>query len=101
MACSLVAIHGTDPATVFLSIAARTKQPSVADIESALYVEKALVRMLGMRRTMFVVPDDAAPVVQAACTKTIAVGLRRRSLQLYEEAGIAEDLDGWLRELSA
>ena len=28
--------------------------------------------MLGMRRTMFVVPDELAPVVQAACTRAIA-----------------------------
>jgi hypothetical protein len=71
----------------------------VADIESALYVEKSLVRMLGMRRTMFVVPAEVAPVVQAACTKAIAVGLRRTMLQLYAAAGIADDLDTWLRDL--
>jgi winged helix DNA-binding protein len=99
VARSLVAIHGTDPATVFLSVAARTEKPTVADIESALYVHKALIRLLGMRRTMFVVPDELAPVVQAACTRAIAVRLRRTTLQLYAAAGIAEDLDTWLHDL--
>lgn len=73
--------------------------PSVADIESALYVEKAVVRMLGMRRTMFVVPAELAPVVQAACTRAIAVQLRRATIQLYEAAAIADDLDNWLRDV--
>ncbi|MEA3059604.1 MAG: hypothetical protein QOE50_1016, partial [Sphingomonadales bacterium] len=99
VARSLVAIHGTDPATVFLSFAARTKGPAVADIEAALYVDKSLVRLLGMRRTMFVVPVDAAPVVHAACTRAIAVGLRRSTLQFYAAANIADDLDAWLHDL--
>ncbi len=99
MARSLVAVHGTDPATVYLSVVARSLDPSVADIESALYVDKALIRLLGMRRTMFVVPSNAAPVVHAACTRAIAVGLRRTTLKLYGEAAFAEDLDTWLRTL--
>jgi hypothetical protein len=99
VAHSLVAVHGTDPATVFLSIAARTEKPSVAEIESALYEQKALIRLLGMRRTMFVVEDDLAPVVHAACTRAIAVGLRRTTLKLYAAADFAEDLDTWLQAL--
>ena len=56
VACDLVALHGSDPATVFLSVAARLGVPSSADVERALYVDKTLVRMLGMRRTVFTVP---------------------------------------------
>jgi hypothetical protein len=99
VARSLVAIHGTDPATVFLSFAARMQKPSVADVETALYVEKTLIRLLGMRRTMFVVEDALAPVVHAACTRAIAVGLRRTTLKLYADSGFAEDLNAWLHEL--
>jgi hypothetical protein len=99
VARSLVAVHGTDPATVFLSIAARTLEPSVAAIESALYVDKALIRLLGMRRTMFVVQRDLAAVIHAACTRAIAVGLRRSTLKLYADSAFADDLDTWLRTL--
>lgn len=91
VARSLVALHGTDPATVYLSAAARLRRPSVADIERAMYDDRVLVRMLGMRRTMFVVADELAPAIQAACTRTIAVQLRRRYRQLLQDAGIAED----------
>src|SRR3982074_2699517 len=69
VARNLVALHGTDPATVYLSAAARLRNPSVAAIDSAMYDDKSLVRMLGMRRTMFSVPLELAPVIQAACTR--------------------------------
>jgi hypothetical protein len=95
LACDLVALHGTDPATVFLSAAARMRDPSVADIERALYTDRQLIRMLGMRRTMFVVADELAPVVHAACTKAIAIQLRRRYQQLLESAGVVEDVPRW------
>ena len=58
MAQSLVALHGTDPASVYLSAAARIDKPTVRAIEQALYEERSLMRMLGMRRTVFVVPTD-------------------------------------------
>src|SRR3712207_5244559 len=73
VARGLVALHATDPATVHLAAAARLRTPSVSDVEEALYESRTLVRMLGMRRTMFVVPVEVAPVVQAACTDAIAL----------------------------
>jgi hypothetical protein len=96
-----VALHGTDPATVYLSAAARVKAPDIVRIEAALYDDKHLVRMLGMRRTMFVVAVELAPVVQAACTVAIAAQERRRTLQLFAEAGIADDIATWLVTVEA
>jgi winged helix DNA-binding protein len=101
VARGLVALHGTDPATVFLAIAARETRPSVGDIERALYDERTLLRMLGMRRTMFVVPVEVAPVVQAACTNAIAAQERRRSHQLFGAAGIADEIEAWLTRVEA
>ena len=72
-AASMVALHATDPATVHLSVAARVPGSEVASTERALYDDRTLIRMLGMRRTVFVVPTPFAPVVQAACTDDIAV----------------------------
>ena len=95
VAQDLVALHGTDPATVFLSLAARLSQPLVADVERALYDDRQLVRMLGMRRTMFVVADELAPVVQAACTRAIAVQLRRRYQQVLEASGVVQNVPDW------
>jgi winged helix DNA-binding protein len=54
--------------------------------------------MIGMRRTMFVLPLELAAVVQAACTEAIATAQRRRYAKLIEAAGIAPDGEGWLEE---
>src|SRR5688500_9459098 len=69
----MVALHASDPATVHLAVLARTDGAGAGDVEEALYTERSLVRLLGMRRSMFVVPLDLAPVVQAACTRAISV----------------------------
>jgi len=101
LAGSLVALHSTDPATVYLSAAARIPGVTVAAVEQALYDDRTVLRMLGMRRTVFVVPDELAPVVQAACTADVAVRERKLLLKHLAESGIAPDVtaaDIWLKE---
>jgi hypothetical protein len=95
----VVALHGTDPASVFLAAWARMRAAEVAAIERTLYEERALVRILGMRRTMFVVPVALAPIVQASCARAIAAQQRRLLLQILDQAGIADDPPSWLKEV--
>jgi hypothetical protein len=101
LADGLVGIHATDPASVFLSARARLASAPVAAIERALYEERSVIRMIGMRRTLFVLSLDLAAVVQAACTKAIASGERRRYAKLVEQGGIAADGEAWLDEVAA
>jgi len=95
----MIGLHGTDPASVYLAAWARTSSADQAAIEHALYTERTLVRMLGMRRTVFVVPTDLAPVIQAACTDQIAVRMRRDLARRVQESGIAADGGSWLKEV--
>jgi Winged helix DNA-binding domain len=97
VARAMVALHSTDPASVFLSVAARTRQPAVATLEHELYETRSLVRVLGMRRTLFVVPSDLVPVIHAACTRAIAARERRRLIKMVEDAGLAEPGGPWVR----
>ena len=97
VASGMVALHGTDPASVFLSIYARTQSVDIDAIERALYDERTLIRLLGMRRTVFVVPLDVAPIVQAACTRAISAAQRQIYTQFLVEAGIGDG--DWLREV--
>ena len=95
---AVVAMHSTDPATVFLSTWARTDGFSTGDLERALYEDRSLVRMLGMRRTLWVVPRDLAAVVDAACTRVIAARERKRLERSVETAGIDGEPAGWIAE---
>jgi len=99
VARDLVGLHATDPATVYLAARARTLDPGVAGVEQALYEDRALVRILGMRRTMFVEPVELMGVVQAACTDAIAVQQRRLLVDLVGRAGLADDPPGWIEEV--
>jgi hypothetical protein len=95
----LVGLHGTDPATVHLAARARMAVPEAAAVERALYEDRALVRMLGMRRTMFIEPVELVPVVQAACTDAIAVQQRRLLVDLVGRAGLAADPAAFVEEV--
>jgi hypothetical protein len=93
----LVALHATDPASVFLALRARMASPTVLGIEQALYEEKSLVRLLGMRRTMFVVARELVPVIQFGCAAAIAEQQRKRYGQILEQAGAGDA--AFLREV--
>jgi hypothetical protein len=99
VADELIGLHGTDPASVYLAVWARSAGVGGEAVEDALYRARTLVRMLGMRRTMFVVPAGLAPLIQAACTDEIALRLRRRLADLLQKAGVADDAAGWLEEV--
>lgn len=94
---AVVALHATDPASVILSALARAPAADVTAVEDALYRDRSLVRMLGMRRTVFVVPADLAPVVQASSTRALLPGERRKVVALIHDGGLATDGEAWLR----
>ena len=95
------ALHSSDPATVVLSLRARLDPFAVADLEDALYERRSLLRMLAMRRTMFVVPLDLAAVMDASCTKALVPVERRKLVQMLDEAGVADDVDAWIDRVRA
>jgi hypothetical protein len=97
-AAGIVALHATDPASVFLAARARVADLTVAAIEAALYEQRTVVRLLGMRRTMFVVPAPLVGVVQASSARALIPGERKRFIALIEASGVAGDGARWLRE---
>lgn len=94
----MVCLHGTDPATVYLSAWARVDGMSVADMERALYADRSLVKHLAMRRTLFVFPRETLPFAQAGASDRIADAERRRLVRDVEAAGLRRDGERWLKE---
>jgi hypothetical protein len=97
---SVVALHATDPATVYLSAWARLKRPTFQQIERALYDDRTLVRLLGMRRTMFVPPRELAPVLQASSARAIAVEQRKLMIRHLSEGSTIEDVPTFVDEVT-
>ncbi len=100
VARAMVALHATDPATVYLSIRARTDPPTTAEaIENSLYERRELVRMLAMRRTVFVVPAESVPIVQVSTSDRIGRDQRTRLLRLLADADVAPRPEAWLADV--
>jgi hypothetical protein len=95
---SLVAVHGTDPSSVYLGLLARLSPAvDIPAVERALYADRTLIRLLGMRRTVFVAPLDNAAVIQAACSRAVAARERRKVLGWLAQAGVGgDDPEDWL-----
>ena len=100
---AVVGLHSSDPATVFLSSWARVDGFEPADLDDALYRRRSLVRMIGMRRTLFVVPVELAPVMHEACTKGLIPAQRARLVRMLEQQSVAPSGSGeaWLERVAA
>ncbi|HAX81877.1 MAG TPA: hypothetical protein DCY40_04845 [Actinobacteria bacterium] len=96
VAADLVGLHSSDPATPHLSARARVGGFQVADLERALYDDRSLIRILGMRRTLFVVPPGLAGMIDAACTQKLAPPERNRLIAMLEDQGVAKNGRRWL-----
>jgi DNA glycosylase AlkZ-like len=99
VAASLVAVHGTDPSSAYLGILARLAGGDVADVDRALYQDRTLIRLLGMRRTVFLATLDNAALIQAACSRAVAARERRKVLGYLAESGVSDDVDAWLADV--
>ncbi|MCQ0020442.1 winged helix DNA-binding domain-containing protein [Actinomadura madurae] len=94
----MVVLHATDPATVFLSVAARSPGAVPEAVEKALYDDRTLLRMLAMRRTMFVAPTDLVPVLQASTANGLAVKQRATYTRIIERGGDVADVPALFAE---
>ncbi|MFF8677824.1 winged helix DNA-binding domain-containing protein [Streptomyces sp. NPDC015237] len=99
VAGALVALHGTDPATVHLAVGARLTDAAktVGATERALYEDGTLVRMHGMRHTVFVFPAELTAVVHASTGRTVAA--RERAALLKDMAVAGAPDAAWLTEV--
>ncbi|MGG2462355.1 winged helix DNA-binding domain-containing protein [Streptomyces sp. RGM 3693] len=104
---AVVALHASDPATVHLAACARLAVPDPKEVERALYEDRSLVRMLCMRRTLFAVDAELAPVIASSTARAIAAKERRGLVKWvreglgWDERRLAEVTDRTLAALAA
>ena len=95
VAADLVGLHSSDPVTVYLSARARLDGFEVSDLEQALYEDRTLARVLGMRRTLWVVPTSSVPVIHNSSTVRLIAPELKRTAKMIEGAGIAKNGEAW------
>ncbi|KPI03833.1 protein of unknown function DUF1006 [Actinobacteria bacterium OK074] len=100
---ALVALHGTDPATVYLAVGTRLADATktVPALERALYEDRTLVRMHGMRHTVFVFPTELAAVVHASTALDIAAKARAALVKDMATGSAGRLTEAWLTEVEA
>ncbi len=97
---AMVGLHSSDPTTVYLSARARVPGLTRGDVDSALYEERSVVRILAMRRTLFVVPTAMAPLLHYSSTVALMAPERKRLVDMVEKAGIATDGRAWVARVT-
>lgn len=97
IADALVALHSTDPVTVFLSAMVRMVRPTVAAVEQALYVDRTLIRHHAMRRTLWVATPEVVRRMHVTTTLALVEPERRRTGAMLAANGVA-DPEAWLAE---
>ncbi len=92
----MVALHATDPASVYLGLLARTRTLTVDEVDRALYDDRALVRVMAMRRTIFATTAAEAVVAFAACTLRVAATQRARLVKGLAAGSAVTEPESWL-----
>ncbi|WP_156689648.1 winged helix DNA-binding domain-containing protein [Mycobacterium sp. Marseille-P9652] len=92
----LVGLHASDPATPYLSLWARSPGFVTADLDAELYERRCAVRLLAMRRTLWVVGADDLPTVRSAAADRVAANEHRRLVSDVRKAGVADDGEAWV-----
>ncbi|MFF3227103.1 DNA glycosylase AlkZ-like family protein [Nocardia suismassiliense] len=94
---SVVAFHATDPATVYLGLAARLAPGPAENLSAEVFGSGNFVKTHAMRRTVFVVSRADVPKLRAAVVLDLAAKERRAILQLLTSADLGE---AWLKSVT-
>ncbi|MFN8623344.1 MAG: winged helix DNA-binding domain-containing protein [Chloroflexota bacterium] len=90
-AAAMTVLHATDPSSVYLQAHARVPGlPSPAAIEHALYAERSVLKLLAMRRTLFLAALPDVPMIHNGASLAIGRQERIRTEKLFAEGGIVD-----------
>jgi hypothetical protein len=92
--------HSTEPSSVHLAIAARTREVTVADVEAQLYETRGLVKQLAMRRTLFAFPRPLHAAALVSASARVAATLRTTWSRTVVSQGVTTNADRWLASVA-
>lgn len=93
---AMTALHATEAATVHLALWARVQSVDLADIETALYDDRSVVKQLAMRRTLFGFPRELLPAVWGSAAARVANQQHNSLLKYVAQGGFADDAETWV-----
>jgi hypothetical protein len=94
---ALIALHATDPATVYLSVASRRREPSLDATDAAVLRSRSVVRQHAMRRTVWVMEPATATAAYSACTGQLARREWELFARLLADNGVAQPAE-WIEQ---
>lgn len=89
VAQALVALHGTEPASIPLSCWARMDAVTRDDVDAAFHSTRTLVRQVSMRQTLFGVRRDVLPAVHGTVCRRFAARARAQLVHGVAKAGVS------------
>jgi hypothetical protein len=98
IADSLVALHSSDPVSVYLSVLARMRRPSIDSVDDALYEQRSIIRFHAMRRTLWVATPAVAREAHASSTTKLLAPEHNRFVKLLVDNAVTDDADGWIAD---
>jgi hypothetical protein len=88
-AAAMTVLHATDPASVFLEARARVPGlSSPAAVERELYEQPTVLKLLAMRRTLFLAALPDVPMIHNAASLAIAAKERVRTEKMFADGGV-------------
>ncbi len=88
---AMTVLHATDPSSVFLQ--ARARVPGLASpeaVEHELYTERSVLKLLAMRRTLFLTSVADVPMLHHAASVTVARQERARTERMLTDGGMPD-----------
>jgi hypothetical protein len=88
-AAAMTVLHATDPTSAFLQ--ARARAPGLASpaaVDQEVFGDRTVLKLLAMRRTLFLAPIADVPDIHAAASLAIGEQERKRTEKMFADGGI-------------
>ncbi len=95
----MVVLHATDVSSMYLQARARMVVSSPTTIGDELFESRSVLRLLAMRRTLFLAPIPDVAMIHGAASVAIAETERARAIAMFAAGGIGPDTAALFAEL--